>query len=281
MRTWDAQAWLRAVEQIGELKDVGIVEEAELSSLSISAGEFPASCFVAKIGSRTIIFNRFGTPRRVALALGLGSGIERSDVLDFWRSEVARGGLSTAPDPPPAEDRQYAAIDAAGREGWDKACWQAYPRSAILERELERAGVPNVTSVWFPPEGEARALVVLAVKQSHAGHVAQALTVAAQAGGLKAAEDRRFVIVVDEDIDIFNMNDVLWALLTRCDPVRDMNTIRGVAAGSQLLIDATKPWEWKERFAETITDASAERTGFERWGWILDPEAPDPRSHVS
>ena len=46
---------------------------------------------------------------------------------------------------------------------------------------------------------------------------------------------------------------------------------------SRLLIDATKPWEWRERFAEPVVTAEMTRAAREKWGWILDPSAPDPR----
>src|SRR4029077_17536403 len=219
--------------------------------------------------------NRFGTPRRVALALGLRDNLGRDDVLDYWRSIAEKGSLVEEPNPPAFADDSHTVAEAPGRQGVDQAEWKAYPRSVMLERALQQAGVPNVVAVWLPAQGSALAMAIVAIKQSHGGHAMQALTIAGQAGD--GEEERRFIVVVDEDIDVFSMNDVLWALLTRCDPIRDMTLIRETPVRSQLLIDATKPWEWKDRFAETITDGSAERAALERWGWILDPHAPDPR----
>src|SRR5205807_5633483 len=137
------------------------------------------------------------------------------------------------------------------------------------ETRMRDAGVSNLVGVWFPPEGEARVMTIVSIKQSFAGHATQALTIAGQAGN--PDEGRSLVVVVDEDIDIYSLNDVLWALLTRCDPVRDMRIVHETAARSQVLLDATKPWEWKDRFAETITDATSEHAARERWGWILQP----------
>jgi hypothetical protein len=39
---------------------------------------------------------------------------------------------------------------------------------------------------------------------------------------------------------------------------------------SRLIIDATRPWEWRERFAEPVITADQMRANRERWGWILE-----------
>jgi 4-hydroxy-3-polyprenylbenzoate decarboxylase len=166
-------------------------------------------------------------------------------------------------------------MDPPGQDGLDRASWIAYPMSVVLEKRLRDAGVANVVGVWFPPESDARIMTIVSIKQSFGGHATQALLIAGQAG--KTEGEGRVVVVVDEDIDIYSLNDVLWALLTRCDPVRDMTIVRQTRTQSQVLIDATRPWEWKERFAETISDAESERVARERWGWILQPDAVDPR----
>jgi UbiD family decarboxylase len=158
----------------------------------------------------------------------------------------------------------------------------AYLRSSLIRQQLEGAGVPNVTGVWVPPEAGNRGLVVVAVKQGYPGHATQAAIVASQAGGV--AYLGRLVVVVDEDVDIFDMDDVWWAILTRCDPARDVQfegrgwagpldqavepELRGL--NSRLIIDATRPWEWRERFAEPVITADQMRANRERWGWILE-----------
>jgi len=37
----------------------------------------------------------------------------------------------------------------------------------------------------------------------------------------------KYVIVVDDDIDIYNFSDVMWAVATRCDPKADIATVDG------------------------------------------------------
>jgi 4-hydroxy-3-polyprenylbenzoate decarboxylase len=133
-------------------------------------------------------------------------------------------------------------------------------------------------------------MTVVSIEQAYPGHATQALMVAGQCGA--SAYDGKLVVVVDEDIDIYDINDVMWAIQTRCDPIRDVKIIdrawssrlnpathpdhRGL--NSRLLIDATRPWEWKDRFAEPVITKDGSRATREQWAWILDPEAPDPRA---
>ncbi len=165
----------------------------------------------------------------------------------------------------------------------------AYLKAAMIEDQLKRAGVPKVTGVWMPPEAGNRMMTVVAIEQAYPGHAMQAALIAGQTG--TAAYAGRYVVVVDEDIDIFNMDDVLWAMMTRVDPKRDITIINRAWSGpldpaihpdergfnSRIIIDATKPWEWKDRFAEPVVTAEMARATRAQWGWVLDPNAPDPR----
>src|SRR5579871_3214784 len=166
---------------------------------------------------------------------------------------------------PPHEDSRFA----------------AYLRSAVLEQQLRLAGVPNITGVWCPPETGDRLLVIVAVRQAYAGHAAQVMHLASQCGA--TAYSGRIVVVVDDDIDIFSMNDVLWAITTRCDPQRDVSIIPRTWSSvidaaihpdqrpfnSRLLLDATRPWEWRDRFPSPVWTAEMERAARDKWGWIL------------
>lgn len=122
-----------------------------------------------------------------------------------------------------------------------------------IRRTLERHGVP-VTAVYVPPEG-ATHIAVVAVKK---GGPAVAKDV------LNALTARRVylskIIVVDEDIDVFNMSQVIHALATKCHPGRgiQLTTYEGRAqtltpyyskeerarrAGATAVFDATWPPE--------------------------------------
>lgn len=167
---------------------------------------------------------------------------------------------------PPHEDNQFL----------------AYLKSNMVRQQIEAAGVSGVTGVWCPPEGGNRLLVVVAVRQRYAGHARQVAHVAAQCGA--AAYNGRYVVVVDEDIDIYDLDDVLWAVLTRSDPGEDIEFIRrawsspldpivadgAVPFNSRAIIDATIPWERRETFAEPIVSKEQAQKTKEKWGHILD-----------
>jgi len=128
----------------------------------------------------------------------------------------------------------------------------AYLRSTLLRQQLTSAGVPNVTGVWVPPEAGNRGLVVVRIKASFPGHATQAGMIGSQAGG--AAYLGRYVIVVDDDVDIYNMDAVWRAMLAEVDPADDIQIIRKAWSGpldqalhpdarstnSRAIIDATR-----------------------------------------
>ena len=134
-------------------------------------------------------------------------------------------------------------------------------RSALLWEELENAGVRNVRGVWRYEQAGSRLFNVISIKQTYYGHARQALHVAAQtAAGAYAG---RWVVVVDEDIDPANMDEVLWAMATRCQPAIDIEFISRTRSTpldplcfdknknfytSLALVDACIPFEEKENF---------------------------------
>jgi 4-hydroxy-3-polyprenylbenzoate decarboxylase len=94
----------------------------------------------------------------------------------------------------------------------------------------------------------------------------------------------RYVIVVDDDIDVTNTNDVLWALATRSNPDQDIEIVRRCWSGaldpiipkgqkghsSRAIIDACKPYEWIQDFPPVAESSEAvRRAAQEKWGKIL------------
>jgi len=154
-----------------------------------------------------------------------------------------------------------------------------YIRAANIWSAMDRAGIPDVQGVFFP--GQGRFVVTVAVKQRYSGHAKQAGygVLATRDGG----RDTRMVIVVDEDVDITNMNEVLWAMSTRWDPRSDSETV-DVAASilnprlspekkaqkdhvtACMVVDATRPYNWKDQFP-AITGISAEVRDETRAKW--------------
>ncbi len=134
----------------------------------------------------------------------------------------------------------------------------AYLRSTLLLQQLTAAGVPNVTGVWIPPEAGNRGLVVVRIKQSYPGHATQAGFIGSQAGG--AAYLGRYVIVVDDDVDIYSMDAVWRTVFAEVNPAEDVQFIRRAWSGpldqalepdaritnSRAVIDATRPWAQRD-----------------------------------
>jgi UbiD family decarboxylase len=130
-------------------------------------------------------------------------------------------------------------------------------RSAFIWDHLDKAGVPDVRGVGCY---QGRFFTAVSIKQRYPGHAKQAAMIAAQCQ--TGAYLGRYVVVVDDDIDVYDMNDVLWAMCTRVDPAADTDFIRRAWSGpldpaipkdqkgfsSRAIIDATKPYEWAKDF---------------------------------
>ena len=135
---------------------------------------------------------------------------------------------------------------------------------AAIWDALEAAGVPGITGVWKPLGGGVSFINVIAIKQLHAGHAKMAGLVAAGCG--PAAYMTRIIIIVDDDIDITNQAEVMWALATRWDPKTQTDIIDGCWSGyidpqispakretddlttARIVIYAVRPWAWKDKF---------------------------------
>ncbi|TAJ80202.1 UbiD family decarboxylase [bacterium] len=168
----------------------------------------------------------------------------------------------------------------------EMARYRAVMRSAMLKQELANAGVPDVTQVWCHEVGASRMLHGIAIKQRYPGHAKQAGVLAASCGS--TVYGCKFVIVVDDDIDVSNFEQLMWAMVTRSDPATSMDILRRMrtspadprmppdqrAAGdltnSRAIIDATRPYEWKEQFARVnASSPEVARKAREKFGYLL------------
>ena len=174
--------------------------------------------------------------------------------------------LGCPPNKPPYEAHRY----------------RVYLRSALLKRELEAAGVPDVTAVWCHGVGGCRLLNVVAIKQRYPGHSRQAGHIAAMCR--TGAYLGRLVIVVDDDIDVTDLGEVMWAVVTRADPETSLDIIHRAWSGpldpaiapdkkgfnSRLIIDACRPWEWRDKFPPPIGPRpEVKRATRDKWGYLL------------
>ncbi|OLC34408.1 MAG: UbiD-type (de) carboxylyase-like protein [Candidatus Rokubacteria bacterium 13_1_40CM_4_69_5] len=101
----------------------------------------------------------------------------------------------------------------------------AVARSARIWTDLDRLGVPGIKGVYAHPAAAGGfGMTVVSLEQRYAGHAPQALALAAQVPG--GAYFTKWIIAVDEDVDPANMNQVIWAMATRCNPVEDLDILR-------------------------------------------------------
>ena len=173
----------------------------------------------------------------------------------------------------------------------EMARYRAVMRSATIKQNMTNAGVPQVQQVWCHEVGGARMLHGVSIKQRYPGHAVQAGHIAAQCGA--SAYASKYVVVVDDDVDVTNLEHLIWAMLTRSDPKESIQFIErswdspadprlppdrraaGDMTHSVAIIDACKPWHWREHFPPSNTPSpEVARKAREKFGWLLDGGAP-------
>jgi 4-hydroxy-3-polyprenylbenzoate decarboxylase len=168
----------------------------------------------------------------------------------------------------------------------EQARYRAVTRSALIRKYLQQAGVPDVQAVWAHEVGGSRLLLGVSIKQRYPGHAKQAGHVASQCHA--GAYTGKYVIVVDEDIDVTNLEDLMWGMLTRSDPATSIDIIngawstpldprippeqkaRGDNTNSRAIIDACRPYHWRDKFPvvnKLSPDAYAK--AMRRFGYLL------------
>ncbi|MDG2090068.1 MAG: 4-hydroxy-3-polyprenylbenzoate decarboxylase [Gammaproteobacteria bacterium] len=78
---------------------------------------------------------------------------------------------------------------------------------------------PEITDFYLPPEGCSYRLAVISIKKQYPGHAKRVMM--GLWSFLRQFMYTKFVIVVDDDINIRSWEDVIWAMTTRMDPARD------------------------------------------------------------
>jgi UbiD family decarboxylase len=147
-----------------------------------------------------------------------------------------------------------------GKPPNDYSYMRALLKSAMIHDELAKTGVRDVRGVWAHEAGGGRLLIAVSIRQRFCGHSRQAGYVAAQCQA--AAYMNRFVIVVDDDVDPMNLEEVMWAVSTRCEPAEDIEIMRkswgsrvdplltdpSAPYNTRALVDACRPYERLETF---------------------------------
>jgi UbiD family decarboxylase len=157
-------------------------------------------------------------------------------------------------------------------------------RAANIWSNLETVGVTDVVGVW---QHVAQLMTVVAIRQRYAGH-------AKRAGLIAAANSymARLIVVVDDDIDPSNLGEVLWAVTTRCEPSEQIDIVRdawssildpripperkmaGATSHSKAIIDACRPFAWKDKYPPTSSLTPEEARAIEtKWQEALKPSS--------
>jgi UbiD family decarboxylase len=140
----------------------------------------------------------------------------------------------------------------------------AVARSARIWADLDRLGVPGVQGVYSHPAAAGGfGMTVVSLEQRYAGHAAQVLALAAHVPG--GAYFTKWIIAVDEDIDPTDIDQVIWAMASRCNPIDDIDFSRNTWStrldpsqnppedrpyGSKALINACKEHRYLPVFSQ-------------------------------
>ena len=84
---------------------------------------------------------------------------------------------------------------------------------------------PEIVDFWLPPEGCSYRIAVVSMKKAYPGHAKRVMM--GVWSFLRQFMYTKWVIVVDDDINARDWKDVMWAVSTRMDPVRDITMIEG------------------------------------------------------
>ena len=150
---------------------------------------------------------------------------------------------------------------------------------SILGEALNELFIPllsqqfsEIIDFWLPPEGCSYRVAVVSIKKAYPGHAKRIMM--AIWSYLRQFMYTKIVIVVDEDINVRDWKDVIWAISTRMDPVRDVTLLESTpidyldfaspvsGLGGKMGLDATnklppetnREWGRKLRMSPEITE---------------------------
>ncbi|OIQ24937.1 4-hydroxy-3-polyprenylbenzoate decarboxylase [uncultured Vibrio sp.] len=107
--------------------------------------------------------------------------------------------------------------------------------------DLLKAENQNILSVYLPQETRISGMAVISIRKESAGQVRSLIEQAIST--LNSRMQIKFVIVCDDDVEVTDWNDVIWAVTTRMDPSRDTITMhreeQNSVSGSIMGLDAT------------------------------------------
>ena len=117
----------------------------------------------------------------------------------------------------------------------------------ILQKQF-----PEIVDFYLPPEGCSYRMAVVSIKKSYPGHAKRVMF--GIWSFLRQFMYTKFIVVTDDDVDVRDWKEVIWALTTRVDPVRDTVLVENTpidyldfaspvsGLGGKMGLDATHKW---------------------------------------
>ncbi|MBB5215158.1 4-hydroxy-3-polyprenylbenzoate decarboxylase [Parapusillimonas granuli] len=144
----------------------------------------------------------------------------------------------------------------------------------LLKRQL-----PEIVDFYLPPEGCSYRLAVVSMRKQYPGHAKRVMF--GLWSVLRQFMYTKFIIVVDHDVDVRDWKEVVWAMTTRMDPVRDTVLVENTpidyldfaspvsGLGGKMGLDATNKWpgETQREWGRPIVmDAAVKARVDAMWG---------------
>ena len=111
---------------------------------------------------------------------------------------------------------------------------------------------PEIADFYLPPEGCSYRMAVVSMKKQYPGHAKRVMF--GVWSFLRQFMYTKFIVVTDEDVDVRDWKEVIWAITTRVDPVRDTLLVPSTpidyldfaspvaGLGGKMGLDATNKW---------------------------------------
>jgi 4-hydroxy-3-polyprenylbenzoate decarboxylase len=118
----------------------------------------------------------------------------------------------------------------------------------ILQKQF-----PEITDFYLPPEGCSYRMACISMKKQYPGHAKRVMF--GVWSFLRQFMYTKFIIVTDDDVNVRDWKDVVWAMTTRMDPARDITLVENTpidyldfaspesGLGSKIGMDATNKWK--------------------------------------
>ena len=116
---------------------------------------------------------------------------------------------------------------------------------------------PEIIDFYLPPEGCSYRMAVISIKKSYPGHAKRVMF--GVWSFLRQFMYTKFIVVTDDDVDVRDWKEVIWAITTRMDPVRDTVLVENTpidyldfaspvsGLGGKMGLDATNKWPGESR----------------------------------